>query len=338
MKIFNIAIIGMGMISKSHINAINNLPNARCVAVVDIIEEKALNAGKSLNCPYFTDLEDMLKNVPQVEICIIASPTFLHAQYSELCLRAGKAVLCEKPLEMEVHKAQHLKNIVEETGSIFMTAQVVRFWTGYTKIKEMMDSGEIGDIYMSYFSRCSQLQRWDNNWLFDPSLGGGALHDMMVHDVDYMNYMFGNAKNVYSIASKDDTGCYSNVFASINYENGAKGVVETSFSMKNGYPFTMSAKIMGTKATIEYIYRAGFDINQRDGADLLLKIYKDGEKPQILQPEPYDAYTKQLEYFINCVENQKSPEIITISQSIDVLKTIAAIKESAETGSVITIK
>lgn len=337
MKIHNIAIIGMGMISKSHVNAINNLPNARCVAVVDNNEEKALKAGKIINCPYFTDAGDMLEKVPEVEICIIALPTFLHAQYIELCARAGKAVLCEKPLEMGEQKSQHIKDVITETGIIYMTAQVVRFWTGYTQIKQMMESGEIGDVYMSYFSRCSQLQRWDNTWLFDPKKGGGALRDMMVHDVDFMNYLFGDTETVYSLASKDDTECYCNVFASINYKSGAKGVVETSFSMKEGYPFSMFAKIMGTKSTVEYSYRAGFDINQRDNAELSLIVYKDGQQPQVIYPEPYDAYTKQLKYFISCVENKKNPDIITIDQSIEVIRTVDAIQKSADTGLVVVL-
>lgn len=335
MKTYNIALIGMGMISKSHMDAIKNLPYARCAAVVDINEEKAKKGAQVFNCPYFTDAADMLKEVPEVEICIIALPTYLHAQHVELCARAGKAVLCEKPLEINEHKARQIKDIVSETGIIFMTAQVVRFWTGYTDIKQMMDSGVIGDIYMSYFSRCSQPQKWDNAWLFDPNRGGGALRDMMVHDVDYMNYLFGSTRSVYSIASKDDSGCYNNVFASITYKNGAKGVVETSFTMKNGYPFSMFAKLIGTGATVEYTYRAGFDINQRSDAELCLKIYRDGHEPQIISPEPYDAYTKQLEYFINCVDKKKNPDIITLDQSVEVIKTVDAIEQSANTGSVI---
>lgn len=337
MKIYNIAIIGMGMISKSHVSAIDQLPNARCVAVVDIINEKASKAGQRLNCPYFKDASKMLAEVPDVDVCIIALPTYLHAQYVELCAEAGKAILCEKPLEMNEKNAYRIKEVINKTGVLYMTAQVVRFWTGYTRIKQLLESGDIGDVRMSYFSRCSELQHWDNDWLFDPALGGGALHDMMVHDVDFMNYLFGSAKNVYALATKDETNCYNDVFASINYKNGVKGVVETSFSMKHGYPFSMLAKIIGTKATIEYSYKAGFDINQRSGAELILKIYRDGKEAEITHPEPYDAYTHQLDYFLNCLDNNKSPEIVTIDQSIEVIKTIDAIEKSADTGLVIVI-
>ena len=100
----------------------------------------------------------------------------------------------------------------------------------------------------------------------------------------------------------------------------------------------MFAKIIGTKATIEYSYRAGFDINQRNGAESLLSVYRDGREPQIVHPEPYDAYTKQLAYFISCVDQKKKPEIVTVDQSVEVIKTIDAIEKSADTGLVVTLK
>ena len=94
MKTYNIAIIGMGMISKSHAAAIGNLPNARCVAVVDCVEEKATRAGQMLHCPSFTDAKEMLEAVPEVEICILALPTYLHPEFVELlrACRKGRPV------------------------------------------------------------------------------------------------------------------------------------------------------------------------------------------------------------------------------------------------------
>jgi UDP-N-acetylglucosamine 3-dehydrogenase len=335
MKIHNIAIIGMGMISKSHATAIRNLPNARCAAVADTVFDKAAAAGRELHCPFFTDAREMLQKVPEIDIVIIALPTFLHASYSVLCLEAGKAVLCEKPLEMSLQHALEVKEAVERTGGIFMTAQVVRFWPGYSRIKRLYEDGELGEIRMSFFSRCSQIQRWDNDWLFDPVTGGGALHDMMVHDLDFMNYLFGDAKTVYAIASKDGTGCYNDVFASICYQNGAKGVAQTSFSMKSGYPFTMHAELMGTKATVEYTYKAGFDVNQRNEAESCLRLYRDGMDPVIEHPWEYDPYTKQLAYFISCAEERRQPAIVTPAQSVEVIRTVDAVERSADSGLVV---
>lgn len=332
MKSFQIAIIGTGMIYKSHVDAIRQIDNAVCVAVCDINAEKAQRASVLAKCPCFTDAETMLKAMPDIDICLISAPTYTHAPLVELCSRYGKAILCEKPLEMTVEDGWRIKRAVQDAGVLYMTAQVVRFWTGYTEIKRMLDAGEFGTIYMSYFSRCSERQHWDNDWLFDPKLGGGALHDMMVHDIDFMNHLFGKARRVYGIATKDDTACYENVFASLEYENGAKGVAETSFTMRSGYPFTMQAKIMGSKATVEFVYSAGYDINQRNGARIEMHVYRDGYPPRHFSPEPYDAYANQLRYFLACLEDGRQPDIVTIDDSLNVIKTIEAIEKSAISG------
>ena len=332
MKIYRIAIIGCGMISKSHIEAIGTLPNATVAAVADIVPEKARLAGEKARCPYFSDFRKMLDEMPEIDVCLIATPTFTHAELIELCASYRKPTLCEKPLAVRMPDAKRVLRAVEESGIPYMTAQVVRFWTGYARIKQMVENGAFGKIYMSYFSRCSERQAWDNTWLFDPEKGGGAMFDMMVHDIDYMHYLFGPAKKVYTLASKDDTGCYANVFASLEFRNGAKGVAETSFTMRSGYPFTMYVKIMGDKATAEFTYRAGYDINQRDGALCTLDIYRDGQPPEHAMPEQYNAYAAEIGYFLECLDKGVKPAVVTPPDSVEVIRMVNAIERSVNTG------
>ena len=332
MKTYRIALIGCGMISKSHFEAISSLANARVAAVADIVPEKAKKAGEAQNCPYFFSLRELLQAIPDIDVCLLATPTHTHAELVEVCAAFGKPTICEKPAGLRVADVKRLRNAVEQSDIPYMTAQVVRFWSGYTQLKQMMAEGAFGDIYMSYFSRCSQLQQWDNDWLFDPERGGGAMFDMMVHDIDFMHHLYGPAQKVYTVASKDHTGCYANVFASIDYQNGAKGVAETSFTMQAGFPFTMAAKIMGKKATAEYIYRAGDDINQRDGATCTLDIYRAGEEPQHLQPNQYNAYAAETAYFLDCLDKGIQPSAVTLDESVEVIRVVNAIERSAITG------
>ena len=332
MKQYRIAQIGCGMISKSHFEAIATLRNARVAAVADIVAEKARKAGASQNCPFFLSLQELLQNVPDIDVCLLATPTHTHADLVEICAAFGKPVICEKPPELRVPDVKRLRAAVVQSGIPYMTAQVVRFWPGYTQLKQMMADGEFGDIYMSYFSRCSQLQQWDNHWLFDPEKGGGAMFDMMVHDIDFMRYLFGPAQKVYAIASKDHTACYANVFASIEYKGGAKGVAETSFTMQSGYPFTMSAKIMGSKATAEFVYRAGFDINQRDSATCTLDIYRASREPERTRPRQYNAYAAEISYFLDCLDKGAAPTVVTPEENVEVVRVVNAVERSAITG------
>lgn len=338
MKTYQIAVIGCGMISKSHFDAIRQLPNAQLVAVVDSVAERVESVGKAQGCAWYTDAKEMLEKEKSVDVCILCLPTFLHSKFIDLCASYGKAVLCEKPFTMTVEDAKFAESVIEKTGITYMTAQVVRFWTGYTKIKEMMVNGEFGDIYMAYFSRCSERQLWGNNWLYDPKNGGGAMYDMMVHDIDYMNYLFGPAKQVYTLATKDDTQCYNNVFASVTYENGCRAVAETAFNMHTGFPFTMYAKVMGSKAAAELTYCAGYDINQRDGALAQLKIFREGQGAEIIDLEQYDAYAAEIAYFLDCLDKGVKPSVVTAQDSVEVIRTVNAIRASADTNSIVEIE
>lgn len=338
MKKYNIALIGCGMISKSHFDAIAALENADLKAIAEALPQRAETVGREHRCAWYTDARTMLENEPDIDVCLICLPTYLHAEHIALCASYGKAVLCEKPFTLTVEDAELAARTIKETGIPYMTAQVVRFWTGYTKIKEMLDNGEFGELYLSYFSRCSERQYWGNDWLFDPKRGGGAMFDMMVHDVDYMNYLFGPAKQVYTLAAKDETGCYDNVFASITFENGHKAIAETAFNMHTGYPFTMYAKIMGSRAAAELTYRAGYDINQRDGALAELKIFREGQPAETISLEQYDAYRAEIAYFLECLDRGTKPAVVTIEDSIEVIRTVNAIRRSADTGSIVELR
>ncbi len=245
--------------------------------------------------------------------------------------------LCEKPISLTVQDAVQILGAVRQTGILFMVAQVVRFWTGYSEIKTMADAGELGEVYMAFASRCSVMQAWGNNWLVNPELGGGAIQDMHVHDIDYLRYLLGPMDYLFCHAQKDETLCWNHAMTSIAYKNGAKAVAEAAFTMKDGYPFTMSLKIAATKATVEFNYRAGFNIGMRDAADSDMRIYRPGKEPLHVKPDLYDGYTRQLEYFLGCIERKAQPQRIPHEQNLEVIKAVCAAKESAEKQSIIRL-
>jgi predicted dehydrogenase len=329
-----IAIIGAGMISNSHAKALKNVENGTLCAIADINKEAADKFAKEYQCKAYYEVETMLQQ-EKPDGAIICLPTFLHAKYVEVCANYGVNVLCEKPVEMTVEATQKMLDVVDKSGIIFMVAQVVRFWPGYVEIKEMADSGELGDIYMAYASRCSTMQTWGNTWLNDPDKGAGAIQDMHVHDIDYLRHLCGEVDYVYCLGSKDDTKCWNHVMSSLSFKNGFKAVAEASFTMRSTYPFTMSLNVSGTKSTVEFIYRAGYSIGDRDSVNTVLRIFKDNEEPIEIVPEQYDPYEKQLSYFIELLETNKQPEIVPHQQNLDVIKAVCAIRESVDNNKIV---
>jgi len=222
-----IGILGAGLISRSHAESIRTLNNCMLTAVADIREEAGQRFAEEYGCAYYQDAEELLMHA-DVEIVIIALPTFLHGKYVELCAQYGKHVLCEKPIEMTVEATQRMLDQVKEAGIIFMVGQVVRFWSGYTEIKELYESGELGQVHMAFASRCSTLPDWGNEWLLHPEKGAGAICDMHVHDVDFLRNLFGEIDSVYCLANKDHTGCWNHAMSSISFKSGEKAVAEAA--------------------------------------------------------------------------------------------------------------
>ena len=331
-----IGIIGAGMISNSHAKALAAMDNAVLCAVADINQQAADAFSAKYDCKAYYDAEKMLLD-EKPDAVIICLPTFLHEKYVSLCASHKVNVMCEKPVEMTVPATERMLKSVKDSGIIFMVAQVVRFWQGYEEIKAMADAGELGHIYMAYASRCSTMQSWGNTWLNDPEKGAGAIQDMHVHDVDYLRYLCGEIDYVYCLGSKDDTKCWNHVMSSISFKNGQKAVAEAAFTMQHGYPFTMSLKVVGTKTTAEYLYRAGYSIGDRDSVDTELKLYRSGKDPLVMNLEPYDAYEKQLKYFVSCLEQNKQPDVVPHQQNLDVIRAVCAIRESVETNSIIKL-
>ena len=332
-----VVLIGCGLIARSHVEVLKKIDDADLVAVCDINENAVTTLAKECDCNAYTDAEEMLA-AEEPDVAVICVPTFVHERYVKLCAENGIDVLCEKPLERSAETCQKLINDVEQAGIIFMTAQVVRFWPGYTLIKEMYEKGEIGDIYMMHLRLVSSRAGQYGQWLFNPELGGGAMHDMLVHDVDFLRHLAGPFKQCYANAVKDETGCYNNVMANIIHKNGAHAVAEVSFTMQTGYPFSFSIHIVGTKATVEYSYCAGATIAERGGTKSEMKVWYEGTGLKNIEIDDYDPYQKQMEYFLDCVRNKKQPEIITTNQSYDVIKMMDALHLSADTGNIINFQ
>ena len=186
MKVFHIAVIGCGMISKSHFKAIEQLSNEEVSAVAEARPDCAEQVGRQLGCLWYTDTEEMLRKELQADVCLICLPAYLHAEHIALRTSYGKAVLCEEPFTITVEQAQAVVDAAARWKVPCMTAQVVRFWTSYREIRQMPDAGELGEICMAYFSRCAERQVWDNAWLYGPKNGSAPQVVAIDHRLEVM--------------------------------------------------------------------------------------------------------------------------------------------------------
>lgn len=329
-----VAIIGGGFISNIHAQCYKNL-GVKIEAMSDISKEARNNFASKYNCKTYNSAEEMLKSVSKnIDLVDICAPTFTHEELILLALKYNKHVICEKPLSTDLNFVDNIIDKFEKSNRYLMTAQVLRFWPEYIKIKEWIDEGVLGNIKLASATRLAQHPK--SEWFYDPKKSGGGIFELHIHDIDFLCYLFGDVKEAYANGSKDENLSWDFVNSSIKFENGISASVQGVFGMTDNYPFTANIRVIGNKATAEYSLLAGTNLDSEQSNALTL--YRKGKKPFVQNIKNRDAYELELEYFINCVKNNKKPEIVNMKSIRKTIETIKCLIESLESGNVIKIK
>lgn len=329
-----VAIIGAGFMGKTHLTAYQAMNNARVTAICDLNETQGRALAQEAGCTWYADGEAMLR-AAQVDVVDICLPTFLHEQYALLGAKYKKHIICEKPVALSMDALDRMLDAAAEAGVQFAVGQAVRFWPEYVKTKELYDSGALGTVKYARASRLSVHPAW-SEWYRRPENSGGGLFDLHLHDIDYLCYIFGKVKQVYAVGRKNDVGCWNHVASSLTFENGVQATAEGIIEMPAGFPFTMELNVVGNEKAVCYRMRAG--ANLEDVASAIRETWLYGEeKMQKLSVEPYDAYRKELEHFIDHISAGTPITAITPQEVRHVLSVILAIRKSLETGKAVML-
>lgn len=168
---------------------------------------------------------------PEVHAVYVATPTALHAPQSIAGLRAGRHVLCEKPMGMNYAEACEMVRAGRESGRVFGVAYYRRMYPKLGRARELLAAGAIGQPVLAW----ATAHDWFNNedgrrpWFLDPALaGGGPLYDTASHRIDVLNYLFGKPVAVAAQRSNavHQAAVEDNATVLVEYENGVRGVVD----------------------------------------------------------------------------------------------------------------
>ena len=328
-----VAIIGGGFISNIHAQCYKNL-GVKIEAIADISEKVRQEFKERYNCKTYSSAEEMLENVSDnIDLVDICAPTFLHEEFILLALKHNKHVICEKPLSINIDFVENIIDKFENNNRYLMTAQVLRFWTEYVKIKEWIEEGVFGNIKLVSAMRLAQHPK--SEWFYNPKKSGGGIFEFHIHDIDFLCYLFGDVKEVYANGSKDENESWDFINSSIKFKNGISASAQGIFGITDNYPFTANIKVIGDKATAEYSLSAGVNLDSDGKQSNSLILYRKGKEPIIENIKSKDAYELELEYFIDCVKNNKKPEIVSLDSIKRTIKTINCLIESLESGNIV---
>jgi predicted dehydrogenase len=227
MRRLKFALIGCGKIGVRHAEHIQQF--ATLVAVCDINQEKAGMLASQYNAKEYTDLESLLLQETDVEVISICTPNGLHAEHSIKALRAGKHVLCEKPMAISVSDCGEMIKEAERANRRLFAIKQNRFNPPVIAVKNAIDKGILGKIF-SFTVSCfwNRNERYyQNSWKGTADMDGGTLFTQFSHFIDLIYYLVGDVDVAYaltrnfahqSIIDFEDTGV-----AILELHNGAIG-------------------------------------------------------------------------------------------------------------------
>ena len=320
-----IGLLGAGRIGQVHAAAISAHPDSVLAAVSDVY----VPAAEALATPYDAAVKssDEIIADSAIDAVLVATSTDTHSDLIEAATRAGKAVLCEKPVDLSLARARVCLANAEQTGQPVMVGFNRRFDPNFALIKAGLAAGEIGKAELLSITS------------FDPApppvsyikVSGGLFRDMMIHDFDMANFIMGEAPvSIFATGS-----CV------VDPEIGAAGDIDTAI--------VTLTYADGKLAVIKNSRRAGYGYDQRLevlGADGLLqannmlessvvKSTTDGvvsAKPTYFFLERYmPAYRAEWAAFVEAMQ-ANNPMPVTLEDGVQALAMAEAAKQSLDTG------
>ena len=342
-----VGVIGLGFMGRTHLDIHLNNPRAQLTAYCDYDPNRTkgnlstgggnVGTAKKLNIDAskvtaYQDPADLIAdpNVDAVDICL---PTYLHAEFAIKALEAGKFVLCEKPLTVDLKEADRIVAASKKSKGFVMPAHCMRFWPEWDWLKKAVVSKEFGKVHSATFKRFAAAPGWSaNNWILNPKLSGAALFDLHIHDADFVRFVFGDPQAVFSVGNggKSTKDGIDHVITNYLFKNPKLVVVaEGGWNADSSYPFTMRYTVVFDKAT------ADFDA-AREGKVLIL--HRAGAKEgEVVKVGAKNGWELEIDYFLQCIEEKKKPKLITVQDARDSIALVHAEAKSIRERKVVKV-
>ncbi len=298
-------IIGFGSFSERRL-----IPGfAGSKAVIQAISKRSLSGAREKanqhNIPCFFDSPEAVVKHDDIDAIYVASPNDVHGEHVRLAARHGKPVICEKPMSTTIEDAVSMSKACISHGIPFMIAQCYRYARSCIAMKEMIDSGVLGNVVFVDAHYSFQASGSSRPWIFSPEVaGGGPIFDIGVHMVDLVRFLldghalvqFHGFKRDYNVASHPGRCMESSGSVHMCFKDGIFAHVTCSFEL----PYQTAITIHGTEKTL---HARNFTIVDKQAR---LELY-DGKN---MQPEQEvkvvdngNFYSRMIDAFVDAIEN-----------------------------------
>lgn len=336
-------IIGGGMAGPLNAGALRDIPEAEIVAFCDINEKVAKEFSTEYGIPYYyTDYRDLLARQDIDAVCVV-TPPFLHEEMVVAAAKAGKHVMCEKPIAVDCNAADRMIAACCEAGVKLGVIFMYRFMDQAQVIKKALDEGRLGKlISVDCSGKCFRSDEyyasaaWRGTWKGE---GGGSLISQTVHFIDLMLYLVGDVESLYGrymTTVHPDIEVDDIANASFKFKNGAIGSLQSGTAVRPGYPRHL--EIHGEKGTIKIVEEQIVEwkvagMNEQDY--LTTEVIDSGDTSSKAGYVATENHRRQLSNFIAAIL-EDCPPMVDGVESRRTLEFIRALYQSGDTGQVVT--
>ncbi len=323
-----VAVVGCGGIGNPHTHAITQIPEARLVATVDIDEGRARDFQQRFDAEISsTDIDAVLQR-DDIDAVVITTANDTHAPLSIKALRAGKHVLVQKPMALDLREADEMIAVADQASKKLMVSFFELYHPAFARAKEIVDRGLIGDVFLY-----KAIMAWyipdatPQTWRFNPKIsGGGVVMDGHVHHVAYALWLLGNPEirrvyceygNMNSDATVEDTGVtLLRTPTTICEISGSNRLLEPN--AQNGRHFKEQLEIFGSEGTIHLHPTARPSLEVYTRAGRIDDVLSDGWIAPRLQfvPQTHRTYSMHFnpdenswvaehQHFVDCCLHDK---------------------------------
>jgi myo-inositol 2-dehydrogenase / D-chiro-inositol 1-dehydrogenase len=321
----NVGLLGAGRIAGVHATAITSNPGSRLAAVSDFIPENAEKLAARYSSQARTT--DAIIADPSIDAVLIATSTDTHSELIERATAAGKAVLCEKPVDLSLARALACQKAVAEHGKPVMIGFNRRFDPNFAALKAAADRGEIGKTELLSITS------------FDPApppiayikVSGGIFRDMMIHDFDMANFLMGAPPVAVSATGSSivdpaigAAGDFDTAVVTLSYADGRIAVIKNSRRAVYGYD--QRVEILGSQGLLQAQNMLENTVVKSTSAGVT------GAKPTYFFLERYmPSYAAEWAAFVEAI-NGGRPVAVTLNDGVLALAMAEAATLSAQSG------
>jgi predicted dehydrogenase len=298
-----LAVVGLGFMGGVHVKAIASLPDVELAAVVS-------GRPSELKAKHYGTLEETLGD-PDIDAVDLCLPTDMHEAATIAALRAGKHVLVEKPMALNVASCERMIAEAQRANKILMVAHVLRFFPAY----KALQSADLGTVKGATFRRRCAQPDW-STWMHDKARSGGGGFDLLIHDVDMSLHLFGAPQAISAIGYEGDG--VDTISARLFYEGFVVEIIGGWMGL-NKFPFAMEFTVLSEREVLEY-----------NSESRPLKRYGSGEEIVL---DTMDGYAAQIAYFAECCRTGQQPELCTPASSAEAVRlTLAMFDARSKNG------